>query len=51
MEGVPEERRFPLGLGQGEDLLLRDAGRHCDVALVNGQQALVGRGHGAAAVA
>lgn len=51
MESVPEERRLPLGLSQGKDLLLRDAGRHGDVALVNRWQALVGRGHGAAAVA
>lgn len=51
MEGVPEQRWLPLGLSQGEDLLLRDAGRHSDVALVEGWQALVGWGHRAAVVA
>lgn len=51
MEGVPEERWLPLGLGQGKDLLLWDAGRHRDVALVEGWQVLVGWGHRAAAVA
>lgn len=51
MEGVPEQRWLPLGLSQGKDLLLRDAGGHSDVALVKRWQALVGRGHGAAVVA
>lgn len=51
MESVPEERRLPLGLSQGKDLLLWDAGGHSDVALVKGRQALVGWGHGAAVVA
>lgn len=51
MEGVPEQRRLPLGFCQGEDLLLRDAGGHGDMALVDGMQALVRRGHGASAVA
>lgn len=51
VEGVPEQRWLPLGLSQGEDLLLRDAGRHSDVALVEGWQALVGWGHRAAVVA
>lgn len=51
VERVPEERRLPLGLGQGKHLLLGDAGGHGDVALVKGVQALVWRGHGASAVA
>lgn len=51
VEGVPEQRRLPLGLRQGEHLLLRDAGGHGDVALVQGVQRLVRRGHGAPAVA
>lgn len=36
IEGVPEQRRLPLGFCQGEDLLLRDAGGHGDMALVKG---------------
>lgn len=48
---MPEERRLPLGLGQGEHLLLRQAAGHGDVALVNRPQALERRGRGAAAVA
>jgi hypothetical protein len=51
VEGVPEERGLPLGLSQGKDLLLGDAGGHGDVALVQGWQVLVGWGHGASTVA
>lgn len=51
VERVPEERRLPLGFCQGKHLLLGDAGGHSDVALVEGVQALVRRGHGASAVA
>lgn len=50
-EGVPEQRRLPLGFCQGEHLLLRDAGGHRDVALVHGVQALVWWGHGASIIA
>lgn len=42
---MPEERWLPLGFCQGKDLLLRDAGRHGDVALMDGMQALVWRRH------
>ena len=51
VEGVPEERRLPLGLSQGEHLLLRQAAGHGDVALVDGPQALERGGRRAAAVA
>ena len=51
VEGVPEERRLPLGLGQGEHLLLRQAAGHGDVALVDRPQALERGRRGAAAVA
>lgn len=51
VEGVPEEGRLSFGLCQGKHLLLRDAGGHCDVALVEGVQALVWWCHGASAVA
>lgn len=51
IEGVPEQRRLPLGLCQCKDLLLRDAGGHSDVALVEGMQAVVQRDHRAATIA
>lgn len=51
IESVPEQRGLPLGLCQGKDLLLWDAGGHSDVALVKGVEALGRRGRGASAVA
>ena len=45
VEGMPEEGWLPLGFCQGKNLLLRDAGRHSDVALMNRMQALVWRRH------
>lgn len=51
MEGVPEDGRLPLGLRQGEHLLLRDAGGHRDVALVDRPEVLVWGRRGASAVA
>lgn len=45
VEGMPEEGWLPLGFCQGKNLLLRDAGRHSDVALMNRMQALVRRRH------
>lgn len=41
VEGVPEEGWLPLGFCQGKNLLLRDAGGHSDVALMDRMQALV----------
>lgn len=51
VEGMPEEGRLPLGLCQGKDLLLWDAGRHGDVSLVKGMQGLVWRRHGTPIIA
>jgi len=48
---MPEEGWLPLGFCQGKNLLLRDAGRHSDVALMNGMQALVWRRHRTAVIA
>lgn len=48
---MPEEGWLPLGFCQGKDLLLGDAGRHSDVALMDGMQALVRRRHGTPVVA
>lgn len=48
---MPEEGRLPLGFCQGKNLLLRDAGRHSDVTLMNRMQALVWRRHRTAIIA
>lgn len=51
VEGMPEKGWLPLGFCQGKNLLLWDAGRHSDVALMNRMEALVWRRHRAPVIA